>query len=88
MKFQKKTQILNAIKDNIEARQNANDTNLLNDIRSSVNLGTTFKDLKMLHFDANKVIQVPEQEQVVEGFYNNFNIIGGYSKDSNYSRFY
>ena len=42
----------------------------------------------MLHFDANKVIQVPEQEQVVEGFNNNFNIIGGYSKDNNYSRFY
>ena len=87
MTNEKKVQILNAIKDNIEARQNANDTNLINDIRETVNLTTTFKDLKMLHFAANKVIQ-SQEEQVVEGFYNNFNIIGGYSKDNNYTRFY
>ena len=85
---EKKTQVLNAIKDNIEARQNPNDINLINNIRSYVNLNTTFKDLKMLHFNANKVIQVPEQVEVEEGFYNNFNVIGGYSKDNNYSRFY
>ena len=86
MTNEKKTIILNAIKDNIEARQNANDSNLLNDIRSNINLATTFKDLKMLHFNANKVVQ--SQEQEIEGFYNNFNLIGGYNKDNNYSRFY
>ena len=87
MTTEKKTVILNTIKENIKNRQNASDNDLKVEIEDYVNLNTTFKDLKMLHFDARKVI--PEQiveEQPVEEPFTNFSI-GGYNRNNMYSSF-